>query len=65
MSAKLSVLQKCPNFYPKVVFFFNYIAINDNKTTNDYPRPFNWDILTKPLTNPSILQCSLFSADVN
>ena len=46
---KLSILSECPNFCPKVVFF-NYSAINDNKITNNHPRTFSWDLLTRPLT---------------
>ena len=61
---KLSILQKCPDFYPKECFF-NYIALNENKATNNYLRPFNWDLLKRPLTEHSILKFSLFSADVS
>ena len=61
---KLSRVPKWTNFCPKVVFF-NYIAINANKTTNNYPRSSSWDFLTRPLTEHSILQFSLLSADVS
>ena len=44
---KLIILQKCLLCLKSC---FNYIAINDNKTTNNYPRPFNRDLLTNFLT---------------
>ena len=60
---KLSILRKCPNFCPKVLFFFNYIAINDNKLPN--LQLITQGLLTTPLTEHSILQFSLSSANIN